>query len=194
MDDATIADRGDGLREMESRFGPPAYVRRARQVQDALDALLEQCRRRRAERLEMVRLRLGLAHALGGGWDALRPFLADGDQLAVLRRLHLDLAPRLRAPVEPTSSAWALRGALQELNESILRFNRLWREFLAGLDLGPVNALRDGYNRYYVLEKECALRSARLARQGFRPLTPLTAADLEDFLPTLPTLRFGEWA
>ena len=188
MDDVSIPQR-DLLQEFEARFGPPAYVRRAVQVQEAFEALLEQCRRERAERLEMVRTRLGLLHALAGEWDALRPFLADEEQVVMLRRLHDELAPRLRDVVEPTASPGALRRALRELGESIERFNRLWREFLAGVDVGRVNALREGYNRYYVLEKECALRSPRLARQGYCPLTPLTRGELEAALPPLPAPR-----
>jgi hypothetical protein len=119
----------------------------------------------------------------------LRPFLADENQVAALRRLHEELAPRLRDAVEPTTSPRALRRALRELGESIERFNRLWREFLAGVDLGRVNGLREGYNRYYLLEKECALRSPRLARQGYRPLPPLTREDLESLMPPLPAPR-----
>jgi hypothetical protein len=57
------------------------------------------------------------------------------------------------------------------------------------VDLSQVNALRDGYNRYYVLEKECASRSPRTARHGFRPLPPLTADDLAALLPPLPVPR-----
>ena len=189
MDDVSVPERGDGLQEIESRFGPPAYVRRARMVQDAFDALLGQCRREREERLEMVRTRLGLLHALGGGWAAVRPFLADDEQVMVLDRLHAELAPRLRDVVEPTSSRWALRRALRELGESIERFNRLWGEFLGGVDVRRINELREGYNRYYLLEKECALRSARLARQGYSPLAPLTAEELESLLPPLPAPR-----
>ena len=53
-------------------------------------------------------------------------------------------------------------------------------------DLTEVNALREGYNRYYLLEKECAVRSARLARQGFRRLEPVTLEELAALLPPLP--------
>ncbi len=190
MDDVSISDREAGLQEIESRFGPPAYVRRARLVEDAFEALLGQCRRERDERLEMVRTRLGLLHALGGGWDAVRPFLADEEQVAVLERQYAELAPRLRDAVGPTSSRWALRRALRELGESIERFNRLWGEYLAGVDVRRINELREGYNRYYLLEKECALRSARLARQGYTPLAPLTMEELEALLPLLPVPRF----
>jgi hypothetical protein len=51
--------------------------------------------------------------------------------------------------------------------------------------LNQVNDLRDGYNRYYVLEKECAVRSFRLARQGFCPLEPLTVEDITALFPLL---------
>ena len=189
MSDATIPDHDDGLQEMQSRFGAPAFVRRARQVQDAFDALVQQGRVQREQRLAMVRLRLGLLHALAGGWDALRPLLVDDEQIEILRRLHAELAPRLRVAVEPTASAGALRQALRELQESITRFNLRWRAFLAGLDLRGVNDLRDGYNRYYLLEKECALRSPRLARLGYRPLDPATPEELEALLPLLPMPR-----
>jgi hypothetical protein len=189
MDDISVPTRGDLFLEFEARFGPPAYVCRARHVQDEFEALLRHCRQQREERLEMVGLRLGLVHALSGGWEALRPLLADEEQIEFLRRLHAELAPRLRAPVEPTTSSWALRTALHELAESMARFNARWREFLAALDLRRINDLRAGYNRYYLLEKECALRSPRLARQGYHPLDPVTVAELQALAPPLPPLR-----
>jgi hypothetical protein len=40
-----------------------------------------------------------------------------------------------------------------------------------------------------VLEKECAVRSARIARQGFVPLEPLTIDDVSAQLPLLPVPR-----
>ena len=42
---------------------------------------------------------------------------------------------------------------------------RTQADFLRDVNLSRVNALRDGYNRYYVLEKECAVHSPQLARQ-----------------------------
>jgi hypothetical protein len=116
----------------------------------------------------------------------VRPHLAGDEEVGVLEALEEALQPRLRAPVEPARSARAVRRALRELVASLERFNRRWREFLPTVDLGRVNELREGYNRYYLLEKECALRSPALARQGFRPLPPLTLADLEALLPPLP--------
>ncbi len=189
MDESSLSIGGELSQELQSRFGAPAYIRRARQVEDAFSALVQQCRVWRAQQLEMVRTRLGLLYVLAGEWDAVRPLVADEEQIETLRRLYAEMEPRLRTREGPTASARALRQAFNELRESIRRFNRRWREFLGELDLRRINVLRDGYNRYYVLEKECALRSPRLARQGFRPLEPVAPQDLEALLPPLPEPR-----
>ena len=175
-----------------SQYDAPAYIRRARGVQAAFDRLLEHCRRRRAEWLAIVRLRIGMLHALAGDWSNLRPFLADEEQLDILRYDLAALAAPLRAPLEATGSARVLRSALRELHESLERFNQRWRTFLTGVDLTAVNELREGYNRYYVLEKECAVRSARIARQGFSPLQPLTTEDVAAHFPLLPVPRLRD--
>jgi hypothetical protein len=178
---------GDLFRsQVEAGFDGPAYVRRGRQVEHAFEELLNRGRQQRDEWLPMVRLRLALLHALAGDWERVRPLLADRDRLGELQRLHAELQPRLRGQVEPTSSLQALRQALRELLESIDYFNRRWLAFVPKLDLTPINALREGYNRYYVLEKEIALRSPRVARQGFVRLEPLTIEDVLASLPPLP--------
>lgn len=192
MDDIPILGRDDDSRmfsRLLTQFDAPAYIRRARAVQAALDQLLDRCRRQRAEWLKMVRLRVGMLHALSCDWDALRPLLADDEQLDILRYQLAALAAPLRAPIEPTTSARSLRRALRELNESLEQFNAHWRKYLANVNLASVNELRDGYNRYYVLEKECAVRSARVARQGFVRLEPLTIEELSAEFPLLPVPR-----
>jgi hypothetical protein len=175
------------------QYDVPAYMRRAQQVQAAFEHLVARCRRQREAWLDMVRLRLGRLHALAGDWDRLLPWLADGEQVEALRRLHATLEPRLRVPIAATSSPRVLGTALVELQESIERFNRRWLAFLRDLDFDRVNELRDGYNRYFVLEKECAVRSARLARQGFVRLEPVTVEELTALLPPLavPRLQAG---
>ena len=80
----------------------------------------------------------------------------------------------------------ALRGALNELRQSVERFNDRWQAFLPTIDLTPLNELRDGYNRFYLVEKEAVVQSSRVARQGFQPLPALTLADLAEVLPLLP--------
>jgi hypothetical protein len=190
-----ILGRDDGSQEAKefmTQYDAPAYVRRARQVEEAYQDLLRRCRHQRDQWLVLVRLRLGTLHALALHWERLRPWLADESHIAALERLHAELAPRLRLSVEPTSSDREIRRALRELKESIDYFNARWRSYLPSVDLGAVNELRDGYNRYYVLEKECAVRSARVARQGFVRLEPLTTADLDALLPLLPDLNLRD--
>ncbi|MCC6420125.1 MAG: hypothetical protein IT429_17965 [Gemmataceae bacterium] len=194
MDEVPILGSNDE-RRIVSQFiayhGVPAYVRRAREVEEAFERLIERCERQREEWLPMVRLRLGTLHDLAGEWELLEPLLTDGD-LDALRQLHAALAPRLRVPVARTSSPRALRRAVRDLRESLEHFNRRWQTHLEGLNFAAIDELRDGYNRYYVVEKECAVRSPALARQGFRPLAPVTLAEVAARLPTLPVPRLRE--
>jgi len=185
-------DESHTLKRFMSQYDVPAYARRARRVQEAWDALLQRCRRQREEWLPMVRLGLGRLKALAGDWERLLPLLADTEQVDVLRQLADSLQPRLRALLEPTSSTRVLRAAMRELIESIDHFNRRWQPFLESVDLTEVNALRDGYNRYFLLEKECAFRSARMARQGFQRLEPVTRETLAAVLPPLPVPRWKQ--
>jgi hypothetical protein len=191
VDESVLGAEGErkAFQQIVAQHGAPAFARRAQQVQEALHLVLDRCRHRRDELLKMTRLLLGTLRALAGDWDALRPWLADEEQLGMLQGLHVELRPQLRLPVQQSTSVRTLRRALHALVASIERFNARWREYLAGVDLSRLNALREGYNRYYVLEKECVLRSPRLARQGFQPLRPLTSADLLLLLPPLPMPR-----
>ncbi len=167
------------------QYGGPAFARRARDVQLSYDALIAHCRAQREEWLTYVRLNLGTLFGLAGTHDRLRAILGTDEQASYLNALHSQLQPRLRLPIEPTPRLSKLRGALAELDESVRFFNRRWQTFVRQLDLTKINALRDGYNRFYLMEKECALGSARVARQGFRKLEPLTAEDVLHELPLL---------
>jgi hypothetical protein len=179
----------EAFNELLAQYDGPAYLRRARRVQGSHDALLDLCRRQREEWLAMARVHLGLVRGLAGDWPALADHLADHEESRLLHELWALLQPRLRVPVEPTRSARVLRQALRELIESLARFNRRWVEYVRGLDLTDVNAERADYNRYYLLEKECAVRSPHIARQGYRALDPVTADDLLAALPPLPVPR-----
>jgi hypothetical protein len=163
-----------------------AFARRGRDVQIAFDALVETCRGRREEWLTFVRLSVGNLFALAGTATALRAILDDATPLQTLEKLRDDLQPCLRAPPNPTSTHRMLRRALAETRDAIERFNRRWRIFVAKLDLSHVNALRERYNRYYLLEKECALGSSRVASIGFQKLPPLQPEDILALMPTLP--------
>lgn len=180
------------FKQFASHYDAPAYVRRARQVEDAYEQLLARCRATRDDWLKLVRVRLGLLRMQAVDWTALAVYLADASAVDDLERLHADLQPRLRLRVAATTAPRTHRRTLGEVAESIERFNRRWAAFLPAVDLSAVNALREDYNRYYLLEKECAVRSPRLARQGYQRLEPLTAADLAAVLPLLPSVRLRD--
>ncbi len=188
MDEVPPAEIGSENRDtlqMMGLFDAPAYIRRARGMEEAYALLLARCREVRGEMLSMPRLRLGTLHALAGGWGALAPLLS-ADDIDALARAHAELAPVLKLPPAPTGSIWRLRAALDEVIASNTRFNQRWMKYMAGVDLSEVNRLRDGYNRHYVVEKACALRSDLLARHGFEPMPPLTLDDLLALMPPLP--------
>jgi hypothetical protein len=186
--DMVPAHRDEDLlfRELQSMHGVPAYMRRVRRMEQAEHDLVQRCRKQRDDWLMMVRLRLATLRALAGGWAALAPFVADECQLDLLEQTHDELRPTLRCPVAPTTSSRRLRQALAELCESLERFNHRWRTWVLAQDVSVVNELREGYNRYYVLEKECALRSASVARHGFVRREPMRPEELLALVPELP--------
>jgi hypothetical protein len=164
----------------------PAYLRRARRMHDAIAAVHEQCRRQREEWLLMPRLHLGRLAALAGSWEKILPLLRDVTQAEALRKLHADLAPKLRLPPEVTHSPRRLRQGLRAVIESNQRFNERWQPFVERLDLSAANTQIDGYNRYYLLEKECVVSSPRIARMGFEPRQFLTTGEIFQAWPLLP--------
>ena len=189
MDEASIlgSNREQKIfNQVLALHGAPAFIRRAQIAQAAWDLVLDRCRRQRDKWLGMVRTRLGMLRALAGDWPVLAYLLRGEADLEVLARLEGDLRPVLRYPAEPTTSSRRLRTALKELIASLEYFNQRWREYLAAIDLTEINRLRENYNHSYVLEKECAVRSAAIARQGFQRLPPVAVADLATIFPPLP--------
>ncbi len=191
MNDSTSEEDRRIVQEIAGRFGPASFMRRAKLVETSWARLLERGDHARREHLAMVRLRVGQLHALAGE-DALRRLLPDDADRAMLARLHDELQPELRMPLEPTTSVRTLRGALRDLVEAMESFNARWQRWLAEADLTAVNKAREDYNRYYVLEKECALGSAVVARRDFKPLPPITRGDVEAQLPLLELPRLAE--
>src|SRR5216684_4330654 len=120
MDEIPILGHDDEaqiLKRFVAHYDAPAYMRRARQVQEAFEQMLERCRHERDELLQMVRLRLGVLHGLAGTWDKLRPWLKSEHQLRSLQDLYSLLDPELHVAIEPTSSSRTLYRALRELTE-----------------------------------------------------------------------------
>lgn len=176
--------RDPELRRMLGLFDMPAFARRGLEIESFQVRLRARCRVHRDGMLGMVRLRLK-QWAAGSRPD--------------------DWSEIFRAPIEPLwdltcapPPVWARlplgasrrRGLGRDLKASVERFNRRWRDHLATMNFDTQNRLIDQYNRYYVLEKEIALGSARLAARHFVPKTPLRQADVLAWFPLLPEPEF----
>lgn len=177
-------DEGQIFRQILGHYDAPSYIRRARAVEVGLAQLLQHARNKREELFSFVRLDLATLRAQAGDWEAL-----DGIVSVKVRRylegLFRELQPKLRSPVEATTSPARLRKTLEHLRHSVGRFNERWRKYLDDIDWRNINRVREDYNKYYILEKECALRSSRLARQDYRRLEPLSSADILVEMPFL---------
>jgi hypothetical protein len=185
MNDTSLERRQDSLTQaLLGRFDVPAYIRRARGVEDALERLLLHCRQQRRRLAADLRTHLADLAAVVGGRTGFACF---GEPTGgLLNVLWDELEPRDKPPARVPASPVRRQRLLEDLIAEVYRVNLRFWDSLPEVDLAPLNALREGYNRYYVLEKECALRSAQLAMQGFRPLEPLTTAGLMRLLPPLP--------
>jgi hypothetical protein len=177
-------DEGQIFRQIVGHYDAPAYIRRARAVEESFRSLIEHVRRQREELLKFVRLHLATLKAQAGTWEALDG-VATVETRERLERWFDELRPTLRVPVEQATSPRVLDRTLNELRQSVERFNRRWRQIVDEINWAVINQVREDYNRYYLLEKECALRSTRLARIGFQRLAPLGPTDVLVELPYL---------
>lgn len=187
-EESNIPSRDDNefaYQQVLSSFGGPAYVRRARAVEEELNRICAHCQQQRQEYLNMVTLRVGTLKAMAGDWDQLIPFFHNPQQLEELKLLHEELSPKLMLPVPQVHSNEMLYSALAVYCESAARFNKRWKTFIQEIDLSNLNELREAYNRFYVLEKECATRSFSAARRGFTPLEMMTTDELLERFPYL---------
>lgn len=173
------------FQQLTRAFDAPAFMRRARNVEAAWQVLIEQCHRQRRKLAEFPMLHLARLIALAGDWERLEVFCSR-DDIAALKAVHEEWSPTLKVPLARAEKHAPIQRALREVADSFERFNARWLAFVRELDLAHINELRDAYNRYYVLEKECATRSARTARAGF---TQLRSVTIDDVLREFPPLR-----
>lgn len=169
------------LRHLLGMFDAPAFVRRGQALEYSLGRLRDRCARERDAMLDMVRVRLRQWAGSVTGPDAWPAAFA----------APIEAFWPLAGAEPPTWSGQAapprrLRAIARDLVASVERFNRRWGRFVGQLDLEHVNRLIDQYNRYYLLEKECSLGSARLAARHFVPRTRLSREGLLADYPTLP--------
>jgi hypothetical protein len=176
------------VKEMMGLFDVPAFARRGHDLEITLRRLHERCQKARFQLLDMVHLRLRQwSRAVTGpsAWTAV--FTGSIEPLWPLATAEPPIWGEIAAPLRRQ------RIIAGDLIAAVLRFNRRWEQFVTQLNLEPVNTVIDRYNRYYVLEKECVLGSARLAARHFQAVPLLTTATLLDKHPPLPVpeLRVG---
>jgi hypothetical protein len=167
---------------------PPAYLRRGMSVEDAETRVVKTCEAARDEMLYPVKLRLRF-------WNRLlrdRPRVRKATTSDAME-YAADLGRRVFGLKESTISiapaGWSMFAGRQwrALGAAVEEFNANWRRYLETLPLDDLHRTIDGYNRYYVLEKECAVRSIRTAIRGFIPKEKPTWADFLARFPPLPT-------
>lgn len=175
-----------GMRQIVGMYDAPAFIRRALRVEQAFRELTQRCQLQRNEWLDAVRRRLRAWTTLSSRDPGVDKSLSEEQRIG-LRQLQAAIAD----PHQPLG-AWARPGRFRQvwsdLWESVDRFNLRWDRYVDRIDLAPINRLVDGYNRHYVLEKECAVRSIRLASRGFSPLPPVDRQWIRDRFPILPSL------
>ncbi len=169
------------IKELLGLFDVPAFARRGQDLEYGLARLRSRAARTRLDMLDMVRLRLKQwAAAASGPGDALRVFREPIDRLWPLSGAP---EPRWAVRADPPRR---LRSIGRDLVASVERFNRRWSKYLDEIDLSALNRQVDHYNRYYLLEKECVLGSARLAARHFEPKTYPSVEEIRAELPVLP--------
>jgi hypothetical protein len=180
------ADIETEVKEMMGLFDTPAFARRGHDLEITLRRLHDRCRKTRIELLDMVQLRLRQWSRVVTGLDAWsNVFTVSIEPLWPLAEAE---PPRWADSPLPIRRQ---RIIASDLIAAVIRFNRRWPRFLDQLNLEPANTVIDHYNRYYVLEKECVMGSARLAARHFQPVPLLSTSSLLKDHPPLhvPELR-----
>jgi uncharacterized protein YeaO (DUF488 family) len=183
-EEISLAGTDPEFRRLLGMHDVPAFARRGTDLQYALAQLDARCLLERKRMLEMVHLRLRQwARSASGPEAAAETFVRPIDGLWP--------AADAQAPewADRTAPSRRLRALARELAVSVVRFNRRWGEYLEGVNYERINRLVERYNRYYVLEKECVLGSARLAARLFVP-TP--EVDRDALLAKFPMLEVPE--
>jgi len=175
------ADIETEVKELMGLFDLPAFARRGQEVEYSQRRLHDRCRATRGDLLDMVRTRLRQwAGSVTGPDDWRWIFTASIEPLWALSDAE---EPRWACSVAPSRRRLAIA---RDLIAAVLRFNTRWARCLDQVDLAPVNHAIERYNRYYVLEKECVVGSARIAARHFVPLAGIDKETLLESHPNLP--------
>ena len=169
------------VRQLMGLFDVPAFARRGQDLEATVRRLHARCRGARVQLLDMVHLRLRQWSRASVGSESWRGVFKSS--IEPLWSLAEAEPPRW----ELSDASFPRRQTIaRDLVAAVERFNRRWLHFVDRINLEPTNFVIDQYNRYYLLEKECVMGSARLAARHFSPVKALTKATLLDEHPTLP--------
>ncbi|MFK7820457.1 MAG: hypothetical protein AB8G99_17180 [Planctomycetaceae bacterium] len=181
-------DEQNLFQQITGSFDEPAFLRRAKDTEAAWQVLLARTERKRVDWLKMPTIYLGRVFMLASGSHPLSRFVCE-HSVATLHRQFTDLNPALRRKISAASTDGEVRSELKKLIQSFERFNTRWQAYVEDIDFGEVNMLRAGYNKYYTLEKECALMSSRTATAGFQELPMVGPKDIHCHFPPLSIPR-----
>jgi hypothetical protein len=158
-------------------IGVPAFIRRARALEDQVEWFRASIRAERSRRLELLLPAGRRLEASRAGGAVLTPAA-----LALLGLLRGEpaFARRSGAPARGISSL------LRDLARRSRAFNRAWALYLDTVPIEEVRRAQADYNRYYPIEREMALR---LQNPAFREVRLLERADLRALFPPLPEIE-----
>lgn len=180
--------RAEFLKILAEMGEEPAFIRREREAQAALNRLLLRCSKKREEMLKWPQFHFSaLFHRVCGDWSCLGSYVVDDHPDSRFCQLakQLTITESAKAAFFATN-----RSLLKQFLESGLRFNEAWTCFLDEAGLDTVNSLRDDYNKFYPLEKACAI-GIEVDSFGFTPMPMLDRTYLDDRFPllSLPILK-----
>lgn len=165
----SLAGRDQALRAAVS--GVPAYVKRARLLERAIEQLHDDLAAERTRRLGVLLFRVARL------WIAGRDRWIDA--LAAECARH----PRWESlAVRPVR--WILPWQRAALRREVRAFNRRWAQFLERCPLEGVHEQQRAYNRWFPIERELALRAAPAS--SFEPIPLLERAEVVARHPALP--------
>jgi hypothetical protein len=175
------ADIETEVKELMGLFDLPAFARRGQDVEFSQQRLHGHLRVTRGDMLEMVRVRLRQWANAVVGPEEWRKIFADS-----IEPLWLQSDAGEPRWASATASNRRQLAIARDLIATVLRFNSRWLRFVEQVNLEPVNQAIERYNRYYLIEKECVVGSARIAARHFVPLGRIENATLLEAHPTLP--------
>jgi hypothetical protein len=170
------------VKELMGLFDAPAFARRGRDVEWAVNKTLLLCRQKRLELLEMVHCRLRMwSAATTGPADWPLAFQEPIDHIWIIAEAP---EPLWKGKKPPTRKA--LLQLSTGLVQSVDRFNTRWLQWVEQLQVDSINRQIDHYNKYYILEKECIVGSTRLAARLYQPQPRIEPDWLLGQFPLLP--------